>query len=194
MTLHSSEMGVAHNTYTPPVDTGETIVPVYARKAPKRSTKKMLLWAIPAVLALGVSAWALTLGGEGREEATVAEADTNSLTTSRLSTMETPPASEPLAVSATPVGDMPPPVAAPVAEPSPALRPTPSARTSAAAARRVAPRASAPARTKATPLPQETLSPAISDAPPTVVPTPVLPADPAPQAVPPATTVPPGGF
>ena len=191
MSLHFPETEAAPSTYTPPpADTGETIVPVYARKPARSSHKKKLLWAIPAVLAVGVAAWALTLGEQGRDETTVAEADTDSLTTSRLSTMETPAATEPSAVSATPVGDLPP-VAAPVTAPAPApvTRSAPAARPSAAPVRRTAPRTSAsaraPAAPKATPLPQETVTPVITES----APPPVVITTPPPQ---PAPTSPPG--
>lgn len=195
MTLHFPDTEAATSPYTPPVDTGETIVPVYARKPAKRSTKKKLLWAIPAVLALGITGWALTVGESSREETTVAEADTDSLTTSRLSQMETPAASEPSVVSSTPVADVPAPAPV-VAAPTPALRPTPAARTSTPAARRTAPRtASAPASvTRATPLPQDTITPATEPAAAPLVIVPTLPAEPAPAVTPPATTTSPGGF
>lgn len=200
MTLHFPDTEAAPSTYTSPVDTNvdhrETIVPIYARKPPKRSTKKKLLWAIPAVLALGVTAWALTAGEQSREDTTtVAEADADSLTTSRLSQMET--ASEPSAVSATPLADTPPPAPV-VAAPKADLRPTPAARTTPTTTARRAPARSTPApapAARARPLPQDTITPVAPEpAPAPLVIVPTLPADPPAQAVPPTTSTPPGGF
>lgn len=195
MTLQYPETDAAPTTYPsapPETSTAETIVPVYARKPPRSSAKKKLIWIIPVVAALGVSAWALTLGGQSRTDAD--PADTEGLTTSRLSTMQTEaPAiqpAEPLAVQATPAPD------AVASTDAPSLREAPAPVTRAAPARRApAPRPAAraapkPAPLKASPLPQESLGPVIVEttpAPATVAPVPTLPVEPTPQVTPPAT-------
>lgn len=199
MTLHYPETEAAPPSYAaPPAETiTEDVVPVYARKAPKRSSKKMLLWAVPAVLALGVGAWAMTLGQQKSDETTLA--DTEGLTTSRLSATQTeaPVVAEPLAVQSTPAPDAVAPAAAPSLRQAPApvrVTTTTTTRRTVEPARRAAP-ARAPVVTTARPLPQETLAPVVivtTPAPPSVAPIPVLPTEPAPQVTPPATATPPG--
>jgi len=203
MTLHYPETDAAPTTYpSAPQETptDETIVPVYARKPPRSSAKRKLIWIVPAVAGLAVGAWALSLGGQSGSDAD--PADTEGLTTSRLSTVQTEapamPVAEPLAVQATPTPD------AVSATDAPSLRPAPAPVQRAAPARRAtAPRAAArtpapapaPAPLKATPLPQETLGPVIVEttpAPSTAAPVPTLPTQPAPQVTPPATTTPTG--
>lgn len=204
MTLHYPETDAAPTTYSvhPPAGetTTETIVPVYARKPARSSPKKKLLWIAPAAVALGVGVWAMTLGEQSRDDANLA--DTDGLTTSRLSATQTEPpaAPAPLAVQATPTPDAVAPAAAPSLRPAPAPAPVraaaPVRRSSATSTRRAAPRpAAAPAAADAAPAAQETLGPVIIEttpAPPTVAPVPPLPVEPTPQVTPPATTTPPG--
>lgn len=212
MTLHYPDTDAAPTTYgaaprndlaTPhAADTvaDDTIVPIYARKPVRKSYNKKLLMAVPVVLALGIGAWALTMGEANRP---ANDADTEGLTTSRLDVaqpispeVDVPAVTEAMPAEAAPV------VAAPAASvaPPPAARvaraatPAPTARRTAAPARRApAPAAAAPAAVPASPQPYS--SPALTTVitepapvaapPPIIAPTPVLPTDPAPTATPP---------
>lgn len=185
----------------------ETIVPVYARKAPKKDNKRLLMVAAPvAVAAIALGAWALMGQGErsGAEETQLAAVEDQS--TSRLMAADTAPAA-PLAVSeaVTPTPVEPAAAPTPVARavtPTPRAAPAPVRRAAAtpAPARRAAPAAraetAAPAATPITPQPYEpvNITPAPSAAPTpesaaplVVVPTRTLPAEPTPSVTPPAT-------
>ncbi|HYE42270.1 MAG TPA: hypothetical protein VEA15_02660 [Caulobacteraceae bacterium] len=192
----------------------ETIVPIYARKAPKKNGSKMILMAAApvAVVAVALGAWALTSSGEragtaGETQVAAAEAQS----TSRLMAADTAPAA-PLAVSEsltpTPVEatSTPAPVAR-AAAPAPRATPAPARRAAPAPARRAASatrtEGATPAAAPITPRPYEpvNITPAPSSSAPTpessaplvVVPTRTLPAEPSPSTPPPATPEQPGG-
>ncbi len=209
MTLHYPDTDAAPTTYgaaprndlaTPhAADTvaDDTIVPIYARKPVRKSYNKKLFMAVPVVLALGIGAWALTMGESSRP---ANDADTEGLTTSRLDVAQpiSPEVDVPAVTEAVPVETTPAPVPV-VRTPPPAARvaqaatPAPAARRAVAPARRAPAPAAATAVVPATPQPYSSpalttviTEPAPVAAPPTIIaPTPVLPVDPAPTTTPP---------
>ena len=192
-----TDLGTAYIAETAADD---TIVPIYARKPVRKSYNKKLLMAVPVVLALGIGAWALSVGESSRSANDAATIEpTDGLTTSRLDIAQpiSPEVDVPAVTEAVPMEAIPAPTvtSAPAARVTRNTTPTPTARRAAAPAGR-APAPVAGAAGAAVPeVPQPYNSSAettviteptpIAAPAPTIASTPVLPADPAATGTPP---------